>query len=517
MRRGLLRGLLLTAVALNAAAQRVTLEVPLSPSFEGRAAPALYDNLVIASPATLSLSAPLLAAPLSQAAPAPLPAHAALPASALVAKPQAAAALPANGAQNPARVIDSLREHGDKAAKLSELKGEAGAAALESNFMSAASLGDGAPATPSEKGDATPVPVTPETRDLLARLKERVHIDDRGKADEKAALETAFTRLLQTPTGKRYAEEFIADGTLAHVHFADIPPSMQALAYAQTRPDGGVEIFLSRHYFLDAPARDLRQNLAGTIGHELLGHGLWLGRSIRDDILLAYVHHESDENHATLLGWNIEHELDGRFQNGGAWNYLADPAHSLKMQKILLPGYAKTFSQEQMNDPVGTLRERLSLAEKQVELARANLTAQKTWLPVLEYFSSGHGIPSERFATLRQELADMVREHEHGVAVAEAVRDEITAMIGRLEAEPHGESARYLQEAARRPLFARLNADVARLSASLRERVESSPMIPAHQPPPRPAGQISWDELAKMYHDDVAADASRPAGQKHWH
>jgi hypothetical protein len=538
----------MTLVAACAAAQRVTLEVPLSPPLDNRAAPVLYDAPVIRSAEVLPLPAPLLAVSASLPALAALPPAVVLPASVLAVAPRAAgaaslpvAAVPSGSAArvSPVTVIDGLREYGGKAEELSGLKDEAGAAALESNFMSAASLGGGAPAAPVHDGSGFPGPAAPE-RSLLSRLKERVRVDDRGRADEKEALESAFLHLLQTPTGRRYTEEFLAEGLSARVHFADFPESLQALGEARQFTDGSLEVRLNRRYYLEAPAEKRRQNLVGILGHELLGHGLWMGRFMKEDMLPAYAHHESNEAFATLLGWIIEHELNGSFDAAAPWSYLADPARFLKMQKLSMPHYATALSHEQLADPLGALRDRLALADERVENVRAEQATQKTWLPVLEYFAHGHGIPTDRFSLLREELRDEAAQLDYEVANSLVVQREIAGLLGRMlaepdraslgrlasrkiaglfgrpQAEPERQSVRYLQRAARHPLFARLNADVARLSAALAERVESAPRPSVRELPPRPADQISWAELAEMYRKDIAADESRSADQKHW-
>ena len=143
MKRRLLIAFFLAAPALNAAAQRVSLQVPLSP---------LPSLTVAASIAPLAQTFPLSLSPLGPSLPT-----------------ATAAAQPLLHKQSP-KVIDTLRAHGPDATNLSDLKGEAGAAALEANFMSAAALGDGV-VTPS--ADAPQVESSPNTRPLMERMLER--------------------------------------------------------------------------------------------------------------------------------------------------------------------------------------------------------------------------------------------------------------------------------------------------------------------------------------------------------
>jgi hypothetical protein len=525
MKRQVFAALFLAASALNAAAQRVSLEVPLSPapalSAAASVSPLAQTFPLGLSPWTPSLSAPAILVPANAV---PIPA-----AKAVTAVQPAALAPTALAAAKPlvlpqaAKIIDSLREHGAEAAKLGDLKGEAGAGALEKNFMSAASLGDGIP-VPAAGDGAANVPPAKDPRPLLARMLERVRLDDRGRPDEKKALEDSFKRMLDTPTGRRYAEEFLAEGLTAHVHFEDFPDSQlflvdgrkkfyAAQAYTDWRQEGYAEIRLNRHY-VDGDPDFMRESLPSIIGHELLGHGLWYGRSAKENLYLAFHYHELNETLARLVGWSIDHELDGRFEEAGAWNYLADPGHYLSNLKMRLPYYAVTFGKEEMANPVATLRARLAAAEQEVERAQRNLASQKTWLPVLDHFSRDHGIAPKRFEMLRKELADLEAHYQNEIVNAESIVREVSGLRDRIVAEPDHASEIYLSQAAAHPFFERLSADTARLGAALAKTANAAPSAPPRAAAPRPADQITWEELAKMYQDDVAADATRAV--KHW-
>jgi len=344
-------------------------------------------------------------------------------------------------------------------------------------------------------------------------MLERVRLDDRGRADEKKALEDAFKRLLGTPTGRRYAEEFLAEGLTAHVHFEDFPDSQlflvdgrkkfyAAQAYTDWRPEGYPEIRLNRHY-VDGDPDNLKDSLPSILGHELLGHGLWYGRAAKQDLYLAFHYHELNETLARLVGWAIDHELDGRFEESGAWSYLADPAYYLANLKMRMAYYAITFSQNEMSDPLGTMRARSAAAGLGLDQARANLAAQKTWLPVLDHFERNSGLGAHRFVMLRKELEDLVTHYENEIVVSETVVREVSGLISRLEAEPDRDSARYLSQASASPFFERLAADTQRLGSALQAMTKDAPVIPPRPGPVRPADQITWEQLIQMHNDRV--------------
>ena len=527
MKRLLLTALLAAAAALDAAAQRVSLEVPLSPS-PSLSAAAGVSPLAQTFPLALSpwspcqtaasVQVPHNAVPIPSPKLAPVKAAAAIPALPATMTPAAPKPL----ARARPKVIDSLREHGALSGSLAGLKDEAGAGALERNFMSAAAISD-EPVVPPAGDGAGPAPAK-DARPLLTRMLERVRLDDRGRPEERKALDDSFKRMLETPTGRRYAEEFLAEGLTAVVRFDDFPDSQlylvdgrkrfyAAQAYTDWRQEGYAEIRLNRHY-VDGDPDFMRESLPSIIGHELLGHGLWYGRAAKENLYLAFHYHELNETLARLVGWSIDHELDGRFEEAGAWNYLSDPAHYLSGLKMRLPYYAVTFGQSEMADPLATLRARLASAEAEVERARRNLAAQKTWLPVLDHFSRDHGIPERRFDMLRKELSDLEAHYQNEVLNAESIVREVSGLMERIAAEPDHASEQYLKQASAHPFFSRLSADTARLGKALEKMANAAPPAPPRPAAPRPADQISWEELAKMYQDDVAADARRTI--KHW-
>ncbi|MBI5246619.1 MAG: hypothetical protein HY923_05515 [Elusimicrobia bacterium] len=531
MKRSLLAALLIAAGAVAAPAQRISLLAPLSPvpgsGVAGAAPLSQLEYPIALSLYTPGLSAasiqpPFGAVPLET--PRPLFLRASVPSlvPAALTPRQIESVKP--GMHSTAKVIDALRAHGIESAGISKLAGENGKNALEFNFMSAASLGDETPVPPSGSGDASNLPPQDNNRPLLDRLLERVTLDDRGREDEKQALMDAFKHLLATPTGARYAEEFLAEGLTANVHFDDFPDSQlylvnnrkkfyAAQAYTDWKPDENRPVVrLNRHY-IDGDPDYLRESLPAVLGHELLGHGLLYGRAAKEDLYLATFYHDLNETSARLIGWAIDHELDGKFEDAGAWNFSQDPANYLTRLKLKLPYYAVTFNAGEMADPIGTLRARLGVAREGIARAQRNVDSQKTWLPVLDHFIEDHGIPASRFELLRKELADLEAHYAAEVANAEAIVKEVSAFIGRLEAEPGRGSENYLKKASANPFFKRLVEENERLTALVRG-MASGGFVPPRPPAPRPADQISWDEFEKMYRDDMAADAHR--SKKHW-
>jgi len=353
----------------------------------------------------------------------------------------------------------------------------------------------------------------------MTRLLQRVRLDDGGDPARRAALERAFARMLQSPSARALAERFLADGATAVVRFEEFPGSRiyetdgrkifhAPRAFTEWKNDE-VEVRLNLDY-LGTDAAFQEQDLPPTIAHELLGHGLWYARAVRENAFQAFHHHELNETNARLVGWAVDYELDGRFEESGAWSYLSDPAGFLAYLKLRLPYYALTFSNAELRDPVGALTGRLAAAKVKratVEQERAN---NASWLPLIDHFVSAHGIAASRFRALRAHLEDSDRAYADDLATIDALAAEVNATLGRMRAEPERDSERYLQWAATHPLFADLERETSENAARLLERVR-------RDPPPAPdpelarkaaehwRGQITFDQLAAMAAEDQRA------------
>lgn len=523
--------LLALAPAAHAAALRVTLEAPLAPVTGSPATaaevPALATPfspwLPALAPAALPLGAVPAAAPAFAAAVPVLPA-------ALAAPTAAAAVRPAAPAEAPRRVVESLREHGALAAEAAATKGDAAAPALEANFLSAAALHSGGPGSVVPPG-ATPPPAAgslrgPVSRDTLTRrLLQSVRLE--GTPRERRELMRVFERMLKSPTARRYAEEFIAEGIAATVRFDDLPDSVLYMQDERLRFSGARAVTdapgpkqalvrFNRRY-LEADPIFLRDDAPPILAHELLGHGRWYSRAMDEEIRQPFHNSELNEGVARTLGWVVDYELDRRFEENGTWSFLHDPEGYNRRLKTLLPFYALTFSRSEMADIEATLRSRLDDARRALKDEERHLASHRTWAPVVDHFVEKHGVPAERFALLRTELDQLEAYWASEVENAKAVVATIELVLKNLDAETAaGEktSVRAMREAATRPFFARLEAEQDELTRLLAEVTRANPPAPAPPAPARPAGQYTFQDLQAMYQNDLAEDATRR--HRHW-
>ncbi|MBI3289083.1 MAG: hypothetical protein HYZ74_06165, partial [Elusimicrobia bacterium] len=291
----------------------------------------------------------------------------------------------------------------------------------------------------------------------------------------------ALDGILTTPSGRAYAEKFLAEGLTAVVHFAEFPDS-RALhiggrktftgprAYTDWLTNDVAEIRLNANY-VGADSDYSSRSLPGVLAHELLGHAAWYSRAERADQRLVFHHHELNEAMARLTGWIVEYELNGQFEGTGAWRYLDDPARYLSQLKLKLPYYARTFNSREMADAASALRERLPAARAEVVRAEQVLNQQ---LALDAKVTDSPGAPPKELDSFQREQADLVASYRDELANAEAVVEEIQGMLRTMAGEADHYSVTLLREGVGHPLFQTLAAEVAREAAVLKRLVEKT-------------------------------------------
>lgn len=542
MKRLLISLLLAAAGTARAALPRVSLDAPLAPvSAPGAAAaPSLNAPLPLSMAGTLPSAAAALA-PTPALSPLPaLPPAASAALAARAAAPAAAPALPelpipdhgsvlprnAGRAEQPLRLIDRLVRHAADSRALADGGLETAAPALRRNFAAAAGLerdgDDGGAVTPP----AASAGGEERRDDLLGRLLTRVTLDDNSSPEQRAGLEDAFRRMLTAPSARALAERYLAEGAPAVVRFERFEGSRiydvdgrkifyAPRAFTEWKGDH-VEVRVNLDY-LGTDAEFLKQDLPPILAHELLGHGLWYSRAVRENALQAFHHHELNETNARLVGWAVDFELDGRFEESGAWNYLQDPAGFLAHLKLRLPYYALTFSNEELARPVEALEARSAAAKEKRAQLEAELANLLSWNPVIEHFVKHHGLAESRLRALRAYMSDNEAGYREELKVMDALIADVDATVGRMKAEPDRVSERYLQWAAAHPMFADLaretEANGRRLiemvgAASAKAGDESAEAALRRDEHWR--GQVTFDELVELYRRD------RERNPSHW-
>lgn len=362
--------------------------------------------------------------------------------------------------------------------------------------------------------------------ELEQRLLSRLTLDDQGDASHATAMRRAVRSMLDTPTGRELARQFISEGVRGVVRFEAFEGSRlydtngrrifyAPRAYTDWKGDH-VSVRMNLDY-LGTDAQFQEQDLPPTLAHELFGHGLWYFRAAAENALQAFHHHELNETNARLVGWLVDFEMDRRFEENGAWNYLQDPTQFLRNLKLRLPYYALTFSNEELARPLEALETRLTSAGAKRTRLEGELNNHRSWNAVIDHFVTRHGMPERHFALLRQTMRDTEQNYRDEVATMDAIISDLEGTIARMKAEPDRQSERYLQWAATHPLFARLEAAARENARRLHELVAKTSTPPASAPPQATGSaaepesdQLTFDDLMRLYQQD------RQGHPDHW-
>ncbi|MFA5137669.1 MAG: hypothetical protein WC728_00435 [Elusimicrobiota bacterium] len=349
-------------------------------------------------------------------------------------------------------------------------------------------------------------------RPLLDRLLDNVVIRHRSGTAEKKALEETFAALLQTPTGREYAQRLVDEGVKAKVYFGDIEGSRlveergrktftgtMGLTYWSMSP---IEIKLNKHYLQTDPGR---RDTAAVLAHELFGHAYRFTQSRRKNLNEAYDLYTDDETNARMIEWVIAAEMGSKLESSLTWDYLKSPKDYYREIATTSDSYSVELTRGEMADPVKAYRERLSFVaedKKSYEGWRTRLQRDKR---IIEHFIKDpkHKMDPAQFQMVSKETDE---DLDHTIptwlkewdSIERKLKERIThysTPAGRKEMER-------LRTMAQDPFFADVEGEIARLHKRLqalslgRNRAEETA-----GPPPTP-GQITREALRKMYDED---------------
>jgi len=381
------------------------------------------------------------------------------------------------------------------------------AAGLESDAIAAGELFDG---EGRYTGTAAAAGNSAEGKSrLLAALKTRLVIQDRGVPAEGERLNALLSRVLDTPTGRQLAVEFLQEGARAEISF-DVIPDTQVLeingkktfwtsgghAHTSTNPP---QVHLNEAY-LQAKQEDAPVTLA----HELFGHTLERKRAERYGVQDSYIFHQNEEANAGLVGWTVGAELGNKIDNGWAWIYMANPEDYHKRLKTNLAYYAGTLSTEEMQDPLPVYRERLAGADALLLRLPVKKEQNETWLKIIDHLIKLHKMVEEAFKSLVEEIKGVIAS----IPGSEARLGEIRAYLLQLIDKCAGASGQAWAASLKRESENEYFRERARVMDE-RAKALGTMMLgktwESEQPPPR-AGQVTWPQLKQLWKDEQASN-----------
>jgi hypothetical protein len=340
----------------------------------------------------------------------------------------------------------------------------------------------------------------------LAGLKKLVTTDDHGNATERAALDDAFTKMVHTRTGLELSEEWIAQGKPAKVSFEATNPLGTGVVETNgvktlqssggyTSRDGSPWVHLNKEY-LDTSPSYRGPEVAGTLAHELLGHGLVFYKSKAAGAWEANEDYRNDEGNAGMTGWLVSAEAGAKLADGHMWTFLGSQEAYHKSLQTNLPYYAGIFSLDEMKDPVGTLEQRrLRIAADAARLPQQRVD-QAQHRKDIEHFITVHGLSRDKFKSLiesARNLSVWTDAHEKNLK-------EIDTYVGTMLAYwkgPTGQkAAAKMAEESKLPYFADAEARLNAMTTRLQDLTAGKK--PQSFTPPPPPDQYTNADLSAM-------------------
>ena len=377
------------------------------------------------------------------------------------------------------------------------------AAGLEADSITAGALFDGEgryTGTAAAAGDSAEGKAR-----LLAALKTRLTINDRGVPAEGERLNAILSRVLDSPTGRQLAVEFLQEGARAEIAF-DIIPDTQVLeingkktfwtsgghAHTTMKPP---QVHLNEAY-LQAKQEDAPVTLA----HELFGHTLERKRAERYGVEDSYIFHQNEEANAGLVGWTVGAELGNKIDNGWAWIYMANPEDYHSRLKTNMAYYAGTLSTEEMKDPLPVYQERLAGTDALLLRLPVKKEQNETWLKIIDHLVKLHKMIEDAFKSLVEEIKGVIAS----IPGSEARLAEIKTYLGQLIAKCAGASGQAWVDAMKRESENEYFRERERVMDE-RARALGTMMLgktwDSEQPPPR-AGQVTWPQLKQLWKEE---------------
>lgn len=342
---------------------------------------------------------------------------------------------------------------------------------------------------------------------LLAALETRVAFKGRspGEAQE---LKGILSRVLDSPTGRQLAVEFLQEGARAEISFDIIPDTrIFEIDGRKTFWTSGGHTHTDRNppqVHLNEAYRQAKQDDApATLAHELFGHTLERKRAERYGVQNTYLFNQNEEANAGLVGWTVGAELGNKIDNGWAWIYMANPEDYHRRLKSTLAYYAGTLSTEEMKDPLPVYQERLANTEALLLRLPVKKEQNEAWQRIISHLVAVHKMVEEAFRSLRDGIKAVIDSIPGDERRLQDIRDYLKKLIDKVSGAGGPAWAEQLRRDSENEYF-RERARVMDERADALGKLMLGKTPEGEQPPP-PAGQYTWPQLKDMWKAEQAS------------
>ncbi|MFA7009439.1 MAG: hypothetical protein WC204_11330 [Elusimicrobiales bacterium] len=376
---------------------------------------------------------------------------------------------------------------------------------LDAEAAKNAVMFDGASRNQTEAKAANTPLISADKAQLAAEFKKQLKIDDRGNPAEKAALEAMILRMMDSPTAREAAAQFINAGVTAEISFEDFPGSAIATV------DGRKTFFGTLGHTMSGkdPPEVLLNKLfmqydrdkgASTLAHEMLGHVL--GRKKAGGAMYgSYLYSMLNEENASIIGWLTASEL-GAEPNDEIWDYTQDPDNYIRSLTELSPVYAVNLTRDEMREPMSAYKRRLADTETHLAELKKQSGVYAKDAEYIDHFITAHKMDPAAFRTISDELkgalADLPEQQKLSMDIIQALR-EIIAYFSSESGK--GFLSRFPKDADS-PYFRQVAAGITERRAKLKKMLPVGTQIGSSAPPD--PGQLTWEQLIGLEKKDSA-------------
>ncbi|MFA6435005.1 MAG: hypothetical protein WCW52_09950, partial [Elusimicrobiales bacterium] len=256
------------------------------------------------------------------------------------------------------------------------------------------------------KNAAAAAPAIEDKTQLAAKFKKRLKIDDHGNPAEKAALEAMILRMMDSPTAREKAAQFIKAGATAKVAFEEMPGSAIATvagkktvwgALGYTRTTDPPNVKLNKLFMKYASDKGI-----SVLTREMLGHVLER-KKVPNTLTDLYDMNMDEEENANLIGWLTAAELGSRPADE-VWNYVQNPSEHMEASTDLTGSYALILNSDDMYIPELVYAQRLSAVEAKLDRYRNESHTNSYYLRFIDHLATAHKLNPASFRDIKDDI-----------------------------------------------------------------------------------------------------------------
>ena len=269
---------------------------------------------------------------------------------------------------------------------------------------------------------------------LLSALLKKVVIDKHLLHGERALIDSALLKLLDSCTARELARQFVKENARASLWLE------KSSEVAKTYLSGQKEIGLSGAktiISIDPPKVSINwkfsetnpDNMPASLAHELFGHVLEKKRAKRFGITnKIYSHHYNEELNAGLIGWIVSAELQMPV-SPSAWEYVDNPSGYSSSFLSCNPAYTLRLLDDEVRAPCSAYQKRLDGISKCIEENKQQRDRTEKWLKIIDHLIEVHKIEAASFDPAKRALYSSMNGAQNDAIDLPALATELHDMI----------------------------------------------------------------------------------------